>query len=250
MPDRDIPADLLSLDHHLRAISAVAPNHAHRSRLRNDLLVRHRELRDSLPARRRAATRKLTLLISPIVAVAAALALFFSGFAGSGHQATPSVEAARITAVLARTVPTVTGVQLTYHRQRAGMSEEYRCLPQGGQHLYIRDGRTYIYTHNRWYQLSRLSSAGQCPQSWQLAFASLPARLAAHRFSLLAPRTVRGVSTIGIRYAVVSRSGGRVVVTAWVDRATGLIMRLIRVQIVGGRIVARDIADYRYQRIP
>lgn len=190
------------------------------------------------------------LVASPVLAVAAALALFLSGVGLSGQQAAPSAEAARLTAELVRTVPTVTGVQLTYYRERAGMAEEYQCLPQQGQHLYIRDGHTYVFTHNRWYQLNELSSSGRCPQNWQLAFASLPARLAAHRFSVLPAQRVDGIRTIGIRYTVVPRSGERIVVTAWVDRSTGLMMRLVRVRIRDGVTIARDVADYQYQRIP
>lgn len=190
------------------------------------------------------------LVASPVLAVAAALALFLSGVGLSGQQAAPSAEAARLTAELVRTVPTVTGVQLTYYRERAGMAEEYQCLPQQGQHLYIRDGHTYVFTHNRWYQLNELSSSGRCPQNWQLAFASLPARLAAHRFSVLPAQRVDGIRTIGIRYTVVPRSGDRIVVTAWVDRSTGLMMRLVRVRIRDGVTIARDVADYQYQRIP
>lgn len=247
---RDIPDDLLFVDHRLRSLGHVRPNPAFKSRLRADLMVRHREMAGASRTNQWSARRRLMLAASPVLAVAATLILFLSGVGFSGQQAAPAAEAARITAELVRTVPTVTGVQLTYYRQRAGVSEQYECLPQQGQHLYLRDGRTYIFTHGRWYQLDRLSSSGRCPQNWQLAFANLPARLAAHRFSVLPAQRVNGVRTIGIRYTAVSRPGEQIVVTAWVDRASGLIMRLVRVRVRGGSIVARDVADYQYQRTP
>ncbi len=247
---RDIPDDLIPMDYRLRSLAHVQPRPAARSRLRAELLMRHREGGNRGAARKWGTRRRLMLATSPILAVAAALVLFLSGVGLSGQQAAPSAEAARITAELVRTVPTVTGVQLTYYRERAGVAEEYQCLPQQGQHLYIRDGRTYIFTQNRWYQLNTLSSSGRCPQDWQLAFASLPARLAAHRFSVLPAQRVDGIRTIGIRYTMAAGSNERIVVTAWVDRTTGLIMRLVRVRVRAGDIVARDVADYQYQRTP
>lgn len=247
---RDIPDDLLFVDHRLRSLGQARPDPASASRLRAELLVRHREMSRGVTTSQRGARRRLMLAASPLLAVAAVLILFLSGIGLPGQQATPAVEAARITAELVRTVPTVTGVQLTYYRERAGVSEQYECLPQQGQHLYLRDGRTFIFTHGRWYQLDRLSSSGRCPQNWQLAFANLPARLAAHRFSVLPAQRVAGIRTIGIRYTMAPGRGEQIVVTAWVDRTTGLIMRLVRVRMRSGSVVARDVADYQYQRTP
>lgn len=247
---RDVPGDLVFLDHRLRSLGQARPDPAGRARLRADLMRRHRETSAVQSTRERGVRRRLMLVASPVLAVAASVILLLSGIGLSGQQAAPAAEAARLTAELVRTVPTVTGVQLTYYRERAGVAEEYECLPQQGQHLYIRDGRTYIFTGGRWYQLNKLSSSGRCPQNWQLAFADLPARLAAHQFKVLPTRRVDGIRTIGIRYTVAPGRGEQVVVTAWVDRGTGLIMRLVRVQVRAGSVVARDVADYRYQRAP
>jgi hypothetical protein len=247
---RDIPDDLLFLDHRLRSLGHARPNPASRARLRADLMLRHRQINAVKAPDHRGARRRLMLIGSPVLAVAASLVLLLSGVGFSGQQAAPAAEAARLTAELVRTVPTVTGVQLTYYRERAGMAEEYQCLPQQGQHLYIRDGHTYVYTHSRWYQLNKLSSSGRCPQNWQLAFANLPARLAAHRFEILPAHPVDGIRAIGIRYRVAPQQGVQIIVTAWVDRGTGLIMRLVRVQVRAGSVVARDVADYQYQRTP
>ncbi len=244
---------LTSLARRVEELAREAPlNSRHRVALREDLLRRHGQLMTEKKhaGPRRRLPRRMTLVASPILALAASLVLLVSGLGPSGRQTTPAVEAARITQALTRTVPTVTSLRITLHRQRAGEDVQAHLVASlQGRRLFLRNGHAFIYVGSTWYQLTTRSSDGGLP-SWQWAFVSLPTHLAHAAFAILPARIVDGHHTVGVRYSLLPRPGVQAVYTAWVDRDTGLLVRLQRDEVVGTTLMERDFADYQYGRAP
>lgn len=237
----------------------VPLNSAHRTRLRIELLRRHAELATYTEA----PPRRLSRLPfgrrgGVVVAAPAALAmgvvasvLFWLMPIISGHQSLQAVEAARVTQALARTAPTVTEWRWTLRETVDGRTTtapwQYGFSPY--QRLYVRYGQCYLYSDGHWYLApsAPLDARRLQASAWGWVFANLPRRLARHRFVLLPDRLVDGHAVEGFRFSLPSGQNVSVVATAWVDRRSGLIVRLER-QLVGGeKVIEQDVADYSYR---
>jgi hypothetical protein len=228
-----------------------------KTRLREELLRRHQELTAEQTQRAAARLRprfqwprRLTLVAPPILALLVALAVFVVSPQLSGHQSPQAAEAARIASAAVRTVPTVTGWQVTVRQVRKDTETPYSCLVplHSGERLFIRDGRVYVYAKGQWYVPTDTHSA--CPFEWQWAFAVLPGRLQHHQFTILPDERIDGRTVETIRYTLPASRGRSIVATAWFDRQTGLVMRLEHLVMRGHTVIERDVADYRYMRSP
>lgn len=232
----------------------------HKARILEELMRRHQEL--AVETTQRAAVtlrprsrrlKRFTLVAPPAMVVAAFFSVMVWLAPLVGSQNPQAAEAARLTSALARTAPTVTAWQFTlrysgpHHstlvRRRSSTLAWY-------QRLYIRNGGAYLYSGGKWQVIP--ASQPIMPSStyfyWQWAFARLPKRLSDHKFAVLTPRLVDGVMADGLRYQLPSQHGAVAVATAWVDRKTGLVLRLERDVTRGHTVVEHDVADYRYRR--
>jgi hypothetical protein len=232
----------------------VAIDLRHKTHLREELLRRHQEL--TADHTQRAARRlwprfqrlqRLTLVAPPAFAVLVALAVFVLSPQLGGHQSPQAAEAARLASAAVRTVPTVTGWQVTVHQVRKDIETSSCLVPlHPGQQLFIRDGRVYVYSGGQWYQPT--DSHSGCSFEWQWAFAVLPGRLQHHQFTILPDQRISGRTVETIRYAVPESGGRKVIATAWFDRQTGLVMRLEHLVKRGHVVLERDVANYQYMR--
>jgi hypothetical protein len=252
----DLDADVQQTAQRVADLSQqVAIDLRHKTRLREELLRRHREL--TADHTQRAATRlwprlqwpqRLTLVAPPALAVLVALTIFIVSPQIGGRQSSQAAVAARIADAAVRTVPTVTGWQVTVRQVRQDTETPYSCLVplRSGQQLFIRDGRAYVYTNGQWYVPT--DSHSGCPFEWQWAFAVLPGRLQHHQFTILPNQRIQGQSVETIRYTLPESGGRMVIATAWFDRNTGLVMRLEHVVMRGHAVLEQDVANYRYTR--
>lgn len=230
----------------------------HKARLREELMRRHQEL--SAESTQRAADtlwprfprlKRLTLVAPAALAAAVALSLLLWSLQIAGHQAPRVAEAARITQALAKTVPTVTAWNATVHQEGKDSASSFQCRFGPVQRLYLRDGRTYLFSGGHWYWVTVGRSAAPCSGDLQWAFAMLASHYV-QRNMVAEGQVIDGQSTDVIRYVVVEKSVTRVVSTAWVNRQNGLVVRLERVESVAGKVVESESVDYRYnyQRTP
>jgi hypothetical protein len=257
MTDSHLDHDLR--DAELRVIQLNRRVHAdprHKARLREELLRRHQEL--TAESSQRAAgmlwphipgLKRLTLVAPPALAVAVAFSVLLLALQVSGHQNTQAAEAARLTQALTRTAPTVTEWQWTVQERNAsGVSVyAYKFPLRTNQGLYVANHRVYLYSSGQWARVAPPPSATNSPGYWQWALATMVSHLTPHGFTLLPARTIRGQRTEGIHFTAIQGST-KIGTTAWVDRHSGLILRLDLVARRGAVVVERDQADYAYSR--
>lgn len=255
MHDDHLDPDVLSVAHTIADLSrGVEPDPRYSARLRQELLRRHQEL--SAESTQRAAgtlmsrltgLKRLTLVAPPALAAALILSVVVWGLPIVSQTPSQAAVAARITRALAQTAPTVTAWQVTVERQRGDADLSTQCNPRltSTQRLYIRGDRAYLWSNQTWYQVT--PSASQCVGGLDWAFATLPSSLSHNNFSLLHGRVIDGRQTDGIRYTV-AHGSREYTSTFWVDRQTGLVLLIQRVQRQGSKIVERDTAHYRYTR--
>jgi hypothetical protein len=169
----------------------------------------------------------------------------------SGHQAPQPAEAQRITQALAETVPTVTRWDVTVQRESSDSVSTYQCKYGPVQRLYVRDGQTYLYTSGTWYRVTANHSHAACSSDLQWAFTVLVNHLQ-QRDLVAQGKLIDGQPIDQFRYLTPGGRQEQVVSTVWVNRHTGLIVRLQRVTLRGSHVVEREFADYRYdyQRSP
>jgi hypothetical protein len=229
----------------------------HMARLREELLRRHQELLVGSTQRTTgslwphfARLKRLTLVAPPALAAAIAFSVLLWAVQVSGHQKSQAALAADITRALDRTVPTVTGWQVTLRQTRGNATVDYRAdqTLKAGERLYIRNDKTYFYSQGKWYVVTPEKAGGSFSTGWQWAFAALPARLTQRDLIARPGRAIDGRSTEKIIYTTRTSPREHSVMTAWIDRQSGLVLRLERVTFRNGSVVERDTADYRYTR--
>jgi hypothetical protein len=232
----------------------VAVDRHHMRQLHAALMQRHREL--TRPEVRHVRHRpglgflRVRFALAAPPALAAVLAVLFVLLQPAGRQPVPVAGAAGLNAALARSAPTVTAWQVTVQTQRPDSADSYQCVVplRASQHLFIRNGQPFLFSAGTWWRVTYHDSGRGCPSSYQWAFAQIAQHLVRRDFVILSNRQLRGLSTVGLRYASRDGGGNRVVATAWVDRSTGLLTRLERRVFKGQRVVESDFADYSYQR--
>jgi hypothetical protein len=228
----------------------------HKNRLREELMRRHQEL--SAEHTQRAAgkfwlhmtgLKRLTLVASPALAVVLVVGLILGALQATGHHDPQAAEAARLTRAMARTVPTLTSWDVALHRDHRNDTSSFAWKARlSGKRLVVRGRQTYLRSSNQWFAITADETHARRLFDWQWGFAILPTRLARNQFKLVASRIIDGRSVEGVRYMLARTASETIVATAWVDPKTGLVMRLQRDVMGGGRVVERDWADYRYQR--
>lgn len=259
MNDRDIDGEVWAAADRVRDLAQrVTIDPGRQARLRMELLRRHSELvveggrwGTAWRSRRGRHLKRLGMAAPPamLLAIAASVMLWILP-AVSGHQTPQAAEASLITRALTRTAPTVTGWQWTLHEQRGESTRVVRLQSQltGDQALYVHYGQAYLYSGGKWQIVSTGQPLTPRVADWQWGFTWLPSRLAKHDFTLLPDRVIDTRRVVGIQYTIAPSSAAQIVFTAWVDRSSGLVMRLTRVEVSRQRVVARDVADYRYVR--
>ncbi len=259
MYDPDVDPDLRHVTKRVADLNQqITIDLRYKAHLREALLRRHQELSAEVTQRaarklwpRLSVVKRLTLVAPPALAATVAACLVAWVLQISGHSSPQVAEAQRITAALMRAVPTVTSWKVTAHQQGQNVSSvtAYRIPLAPNQKIYIRAERgtyrSYFYSGGQWSEVRDGQSIAPSGVAWQFAFATLPQRLASHRFVILRNSQP---NTEGIRYSLPEGHGLRVQVTAWIDRTTGLAKRLERDVIRGNRVIERDWADYRYER--
>lgn len=249
--------DMQDLDEVARRVAVlggqVCLDPYHRERLRRELLRRHVTLRSDWSAgaarvRRpwRAGLKPLSMAAPPVLAALLVLVAVLGGLQVTGHDGTRQAEAARLPQALAQTMPTVTSWQVSVHRERGSTASWYLCPGPHGQRLYLRGDHLYLYSGGTWYLLSTGPSNAPCSPDLVWAFALLPQRLAQGHAQFLPASALDGRPADEIRYVLSGAGASRVQATAWVDRQSGLLLRLERVTVRNGQIVERESADYRY----
>ena len=256
-PDFD-PLLQLTAQHIAELSGRVHIDPQHKARLREELLRRHQELSAGSTQRaagmlwpRFARLKRLTLVAPPALAAGVICSILLWALQISGHQSSQAAEAARITQALTRTVPTVTmwQVQLTLRQVRDDSTSSYQCVVKfhPDERLYLRNGQVYLYFAGAWHQVTLDQAGSQCPADWQWAFTSLPARLSQDHPTFAPARSIDHRPTEQISYTVAVPGQPRIVKTAmWVDRQTGLVLRLERVTLESGKVIERDSANYHY----
>ncbi|MGH2447652.1 MAG: hypothetical protein ACRDFS_03500 [Chloroflexota bacterium] len=235
----------------------TAPSRS-RDRLLNDLLLRHAELRATprpsrlggLVDRLVRPMPRLAVVVAPALAIVLVAGIIVGALQIGGAQTPQGAEAARITAALARTVPTVTSWQVQLQRTTSRTASSSGCIVPvlpSTDHLYMRAGIPYLYSNGTWYRVSPQSRRGDCPSGLEWAFVSLPSNLARYHATIHPSRSVEGQSAERVSYAV-SLTTGMMRVQAWVSTRTGLVLRLNRVLVRHGRVIERDSAVYSYHR--
>lgn len=235
------------------------PGVEHKAALRADLIRRHGDLygpgrpRGSTALMRRWLSTRRFSVVAPLAASAALACMVVVGALQiSGRQAPQSADAARITTRLIASAPTVTGWQWTLRQTRNGVpAVQRRGAPlRPYQRLYIRDGRSYLYSYGKWFLVVPQQGTGPAAFSWQWAIAAIADRLAQRKFTHVPDKVIAGQLTYGIQYVVDKGAGDRVTVSAWLDRHSGLVSRLAASFWSHGKVVESDIADYTYVRTP
>jgi hypothetical protein len=172
----------------------------------------------------------------------------------TGHQSPQAAEAARLSRVLSYTVPSVTRwtVQVTLQEVRDNAASVQSCsvLLRPNERVYIANRRAYFYSYGKWYQVTTATS--KCLPDWQWGFAELAVRLADRDNppDFRPAGTVNGQPAEQISYVVTKPNHTRVLMTALVEKRTGLVRRLQRLTIESGKVVEQASADYGYQRTP
>jgi hypothetical protein len=193
--------------------------------------------------------KRLTLVAPPALAVVLVFGLIIGALQATGHHDPQAAEAARLTRAMARTVPTLTSWNVALHRDHRNDTSSFAWKARlSGKQLVVRGRQTYLRTNNQWFAITADETHARRLFDWQWGFAILPTRLARNQFKLVTPRIIDGRSVEGVRYMLARTAKETIVATAWVDPKTGLVMRLQRDVMSGGRVVERDWADYRYQR--
>lgn len=220
----------------------------HKARLREELLRRHQELTTNKTQRKvgmlqpLARLKRLTLVAPPALAAAFVFSMLLWSLQVTGHQSTQTAEAARITAALARTVPTVTGWQLVQSQQQGSATAcTWKLHPDQRLYLSTKNRQAYFYSHGMWYRITTDQSGPSCPLQW--TFAILASRLSHAQITPGVP--IHGRATDKIVYEM-HTGGATLVTTAWVNRASGLVLRMSRVKRVGSRTIWQYGASYRY----
>jgi hypothetical protein len=258
--DGDFDGDLRTTEFRVIELSRrVDIDAGEKSRLRSDLLRRHREL---ATGRRRRADRSLwlraarfkrvTFAAPAALAVTLAVSLTLFALQISGHQRTQTADAAHISQAFAHTVPSISGWRWTLHEQRGSAADavQFRAVLNQWQALRIYYGHPYLYDRGHWtsiaWDMDRMANGIARPTDWEWAFAILPSLLG-DRVTSLPGATLDGRPVV--RFADVSRARGgqKVVVTAWVDAESGLVLRLDRTVRGGQRVLEHDVVDYRYR---
>ena len=259
MYDPDVDPDLRDVSERVADLSRqISIDLRYKAHLREALLRRHQELSAEVTQRaarklwsRVTGVKRLTLVAPPALAAAIAAWVLVWVLQASGQGSPQLAEAQRISAALVRELPTVTSWKVTAHQEGQNVSSvtTYRVHLTPDQEIYIRaergSYRSYFYSGGQWSEVRDGQSIAPSGVAWQFAFATLPQRLARHRFVLL---TSSQPNTEGVRYSLPAQHGFRIRVTAWIDRTTGLAKRLERDVIRGNRVIERDWADYRYER--
>ncbi|MGH2442338.1 MAG: hypothetical protein ACRDFX_04145 [Chloroflexota bacterium] len=255
MSDQPHGPDLAALESRIAAMSARAPiNYRHREQLRNQLLSRHVESESQAKPRgqgslRRAPWRlkRLILVGPPAVAVAVGFSALVWMVQISGGQNTQTAEAMQR---LIKTAPTVTAVRYTLRHSGSGGSSVTRRWHQfnkENQRLYVWGKWTYLWSNGAWSIVPATQPLRPTSVDWELAFSTLPYRLAHHNYTALAARRVDHQMTVGVQYSFSKPGGYAVTATAWVNPSTGLVVRLQRVVLLHGAVTQRDAADYAYE---
>ncbi|MGI8968903.1 MAG: hypothetical protein ACR2GA_07360 [Chloroflexota bacterium] len=241
--------------------NAVVPDPRHNAHLRAELMRRHRELAvagTQHPAvtlgSRFAGLKILTLVAPPAFALGLVFSLFVWIMPMIGQPTTQSTEAAAVTRALARSVPNVTAVQFVLHQTTHGKTRavplEYLLKPR--ERLLVRYGHAYLWEKSGWHVVPESSESASSTVSWDLAFASLPARLTdrnvSRRSTFLPSRTVNGQRAIGWQFSSLRSGRTHVSWTLWINQHTGLVVQLQRVVTHYGVITERDVVDYQYER--
>ncbi len=249
----DEDSDMSALEARLvRLCRGVPIDPVRKAHLRDELVRRHQEL--SAETTQRAAgmlwprirgLKRLTLVAPPALAAAVACFALVWALQVSGHRDTQAALAARISRALAQTVPTVTAWQVTVEESRGSTESSYTCLPirLGRRRLYVRDSRLYLYA-NRWFQVTPASVGTGCPATWQWAFRGMT--LQRDKPVITPDGRIAGHATDLLVYS--PRRAGRLTyqARAWVDRRTGLVLRLQTSEARGTRVVAVSQASYSY----
>jgi len=257
MGDFDLDAELQGTAATVAKIAHdIGSSQEHKARLRQMLFHRHHELSVEKSAhplkffrRRMTALPRMALAAPPALGAAALLGVVVWALQISGAQSPQAAEAARITKALVRTVPTVTGWQVTMHQEFANSTSSYECsVPlQRGQSLYIRGSSTYLHSYGAWYRIPTTRRGARCSSSWEWSFVTLPSRLAQRSFAIVAGPRIEGRQTEGIRYRLHGPNNQQIQATAWVDVKSGLVLRLQRTVLRGSQLLERDAADYTYE---
>ncbi len=262
MSNPEMDLELRSTARHVAELGRnVQIDPVHKAQLRAQLIERHHELSAYNSTSQEkwwshfVSLKRLSLVGAPALALAATFSVLLWALQLSGHPSPQAAEAARITRALVRSVPTVTSWRVTVQQERGNAMVSSQCAVPAGYRIYIRDDQSFVYSGGRWYQLtgswqrlamSRLSA--QCPVDFQWAFALLPNHLARQPSSIL-PRK-KGDRFDRIHYSVAGSKGIHSELTAWINRKSGLLLRLNRVVMRGNSVVERDVAVYRYERTP
>lgn len=258
MDDLHLNRDLEAAHERLVSLSRrVEPDPLHYAHLRQELLRRHQELRTDDTTQRTVRSlwsrltglKRLTLVAPPALAAAVVLFAVISGVQISGHQSSPTADAAQITQALAHTAPTVTAWQVNVEHERGNSAASVQCPSalKKGQHFFVRDGHAYFFDGTSWYRVSASLAGGssQCPLDLQWAFAILPEHLQRGQFTILPDAMIAGRRAEGVQY-VTHRGKQTITATEWVDRSTGLVVRAQRIFRRSSVVVERDVADYSY----
>jgi hypothetical protein len=259
MRNDDLDLDVQGTAQHIyRLTQRATADPRHKNSLREELMRRHQEL--SAEHTQRAAgkfwlqltgLKRLTLVASPALAAVLIFGFILGTLQATGHHDPQAAEAARLTRAMARTVPTLTSWDVALHRNHRNDATSVVWKARlSGKHLVVRGRQTYLRSDNQWFAITADETHARRLFDWQWGFAILPTRLARNEFSLVKERVINGRSLEGIRYVLARTPAQSIVATAWVDPATGLVMRLQRDVMNGHRVLERDWADYRYQRTP
>lgn len=260
MNTNDVDSDLRDVAERVSLLSKqVQMSSRHKTELGRELLHRHGQIaarrqraEHDIPWSRLSPFKRVAFLATPTVGLSALCGMIIWMLQLTGQVNPQAAEAARISSDLAHTVPTVTGWQVTVHKDVHNTESLYGYrIPLSAERLSIRSGTAYLYSGGTWYQLSASSPVKLTPSSWQWALASLPAHLQrAGSFAVVRQRTAAGAERRGIRYAVPQSAGVTVIVTAWIARTDGVVIRLEHVVRQHGRVTERDVVDYESQRKP
>jgi len=262
MNDPVTDADLLATTQRVAELARrVDMNPQHKARLREGLLRRHQEL-SAGPTQRAAGMlwprltrlKRLTLVAPTALAAAVACSFVIWALQITGHQSPQAAEAARLSRVLSYSVPSVTRwtVQVTLHEVRDNAASVQSCsvLLKPDERVYVANRRAYFYSYGKWYQVTRATS--KCLPDWQWGFAELAVRLADRDNppDFRPAGEVNGQPAEQVSYIVNKPNHVQVVMTALVEKRTGLVRRLQRLTTESGKVVEEASADYDYQRMP
>lgn len=257
MNDHPLPPELRHTAHTVAGlVEQTEYNPRHREQLRRDLLRLHHELTASAPQAagslwsRLSRLKPVRLVAPPALAAALVLGVLAALFTGTGHRSPQTVQAAQMSRALARAAPTVTSWRVSVQQVSGNTASAFPCRMSLStrQRLYIRNGQTYLYDRGRWLRLTSDPLDRQCPSQLQWPFAEFAGRLAAGKVTILSGSSrLGGHAVVRVVYASVRPDHARVSATAWVERSTGLVLRLERVVTRGKVVIERSSAEYQYQ---